>query len=189
MDGSIWADTHLNRQRFIRGEMDRYVIPRRRIVYPGSGHVYEDGIRYLNSCLDYNPETAFRFLCDTRGSPILFVGFISSSPPCPNPKEKGHNRLSSTSHPRPPDTLRQKIRRPRPRPADTATVYLLPLPVFPSFTVSGRPRFLGTSDPPPFRITSPFGLSPASFQIEGRFRWKMVGGGIQSSCCRKESAS
>ncbi|CAL9758348.1 unnamed protein product [Musa acuminata subsp. burmannicoides] len=171
--------------------MDRYVIPRRRIVYPGSARIRgRDPSSQL--CLGYNPETAFRFLCDTRGSPILFVGFISSSPPCPNPKEKGEARSQPGifhSHPRPPDTLRQKIRRPRPRPADTATVYLRPLPVFPSFTVSDRPRFLGTSDPPPFRITSPFGLSPASFQIEGRFRWKMVGGGIQSSCCRKESAS
>ncbi|URD95368.1 hypothetical protein MUK42_36910 [Musa troglodytarum] len=87
--------------------MDRYVIPRRRIVHPGSGHADEDGIRYLNSVY------------------ILFVGFISSSFPCPNPKEKGEARSDPAifhSHRRQPDALTQKIRRPCPRPADTATV-------------------------------------------------------------------
>lgn len=79
--------------------MDRYVIPRR-IVYPGSGHAYEDGIRYLNSVWVITPKRRsvfFVILADHRFCLLVLY------PPLPRAlirrrKEKqGHNRVSSTT--------------------------------------------------------------------------------------------
>ncbi|CAL9089879.1 unnamed protein product [Musa textilis] len=111
------------RVRMIRNGPIRYPKEKNSTSRFGSRARGRDPLSQLR--LGYNPETAFRFLCDTRGSQILFVGFISSSFPCPNPKEKGEARSDPAifhSHRRQPDALTQKIRRPCPRPADTATV-------------------------------------------------------------------